>query len=125
MSTVKFTEEHEWIKIDGDTGTVGITTYAQEQLGDVVYVELPAVGKQVEKGKEMAVVESVNAASEVYAPVTGAVVAVNDKLTAEPATVNAEPMAGGWFVKIKLSKPDELNGLMDETAYDKYVKGLH
>jgi glycine cleavage system H protein len=125
MSTVKFTEEHEWIKIEGDTGTVGITAYAQEQLGDVVYVELPAVGKQVEKGKEMAVVESVKAASEVYAPVSGAVVAVNEKLSAEPATVNAEPMAGGWFVKIKLSKPDELNGLMDAGAYDKYVKGLH
>ena len=125
MSTVKFTEEHEWIKVEGDTGTVGITTYAQEQLGDVVFVELPAVGKQVEKGKEMAVVESVKAASEVYAPVSGAVVAVNDKLAAEPATVNAEPMAGGWFVKIKLSKPDELNCLMDEAAYDKYVKGLH
>jgi glycine cleavage system H protein len=125
MSTVKFTEEHEWIKIEGDTGTVGITAYAQEQLGDVVYVELPAVGKQVEKGKEMAVVESVKAASEVYAPVSGAVVAVNEKLSAEPATVNAEPMAGGWFVKIKLSKPDELNGLMDVGAYDKYVKGLH
>jgi glycine cleavage system H protein len=125
MSTVKFTEEHEWIKIEGDTGTVGITAYAQEQLGDVVYVELPAVGKQVEKGKEMAVVESVKAASEVYAPVSGSVVAVNDKLTAEPATVNAEPMAGGWFVKIKLSKPKELDGLMDEAAYDKYVKGLH
>jgi glycine cleavage system H protein len=125
MSTVKFTEEHEWIKIEGDTGTVGITTYAQEQLGDIVYVELPAVGKQVEKGKEMAVVESVKAASEVYAPVSGSVVAVNEKLSAEPATVNAEPMAGGWFVKIKLSKPDELNGLMDAGAYDKYVKGLH
>jgi glycine cleavage system H protein len=125
MSTVKFTEEHEWIKIEGDTGTVGITAYAQEQLGDVVYVELPAVGKQVEKGKEMAVVESVKAASEVYAPVSGSVVAVNEKLSAEPATVNAEPLAGGWFVKIKLSKPDELNGLMDADAYDKYVKGLH
>jgi glycine cleavage system H protein len=125
MSTVKFTEEHEWIKVEGDTGTVGITAYAQEQLGDVVYVELPPVGKQVEKGKEMAVVESVKAASEVYAPVSGAVVAVNDKLAGEPATVNAEPMDGGWFVKIKLSKPDELNGLMDQAAYDKYVKGLH
>jgi glycine cleavage system H protein len=125
MSTVKFTEEHEWIRVEGDTGTIGITNYAQEQLGDVVYVELPAVGKQVEKGKEMAVVESVKAASEVYAPVTGAVVAVNDKLTAEPATVNSEPMAGGWFVKIKLSKPAELDGLMDEAAYNKYLKGLH
>lgn len=125
MSKLKFTEEHEWIKVDGDTGTVGITTYAQEQLGDVVFVELPAVGKQVEKGKEMAVVESVKAASEVYAPVSGSVVEVNDKLTAEPATVNAEPMDGGWFVKIKLSNLKELDGMMDEAAYGKYVEGLH
>jgi len=125
MSMTKFTEEHEWIKVDGDTGTVGITSYAQEQLGDVVYVELPAVGKQVEKGKEMAVVESVKAASEVYAPVTGTVVAANDKLTAEPATVNAEPMAGGWFVKIKLANPNELDDMMDEAAYGKFVEGLH
>jgi glycine cleavage system H protein len=125
MSTVKFTKDHEWIKIEGDTGTVGITDYAQEQLGDVVYVELPAVGKQVEKGKEMAVVESVKAASEVYAPVSGSVVAVNDKLSAEPATVNAEPMGGGWFVKIKLSKPAELDGLMDKAAYDSFVKEPH
>jgi glycine cleavage system H protein len=125
MSTVKFTKEHEWIKVEGDTGTVGITDYAQEQLGDVVYVELPVVGKQVEKGKEMAVVESVKAASEVYAPVSGSVVAVNDKLTAEPATVNAEPMGGGWFVKIKLSKPAELDGLMDKAAYDSFVKEPH
>jgi glycine cleavage system H protein len=125
MSTVKFTKEHEWIKIEGDTGTVGITDYAQEQLGDVVYVELPAVGKQVEKGKEMAVVESVKAASEVYAPVSGSVVAVNDKLSAEPATVNAEPMGGGWFVKIKLSKPSEVDGLMDKAAYDSFVKEPH
>jgi len=125
MSTVKFTKEHEWIEVDGDTGTVGITDYAQEQLGDVVYVELPAVGKQVERGKEMAVVESVKAASEVYAPVSGAVVAVNDKLSAEPATVNAEPMGGGWFVKIKLSKPAELDGLMDRAAYDSFIKEPH
>jgi glycine cleavage system H protein len=125
MSTVKFTKEHEWIKVEGDTGTIGITDYAQEQLGDVVYVELPAVGKQVEKGKEMAVVESVKAASEVYAPVSGSVVAVNDKLSAEPATVNAEPMGGGWFVKIKLSNPSELDGLMDKAAYDSFVKEPH
>ena len=125
MSTIKFTKEHEWIKIEGDTGTVGITDYAQEQLGDVVYVELPAVGKQVERGKEMAVVESVKAASEVYAPVSGSVVAVNDKLGAEPATVNSEPMAGGWFVKIKLSNPSELDGLMDKAAYDAFVKEPH
>jgi glycine cleavage system H protein len=125
MSTVKFTKEHEWIKVEGDTGTIGITDYAQEQLGDVVYVELPAVGKQVEKGKEMAVVESVKAASEVYAPVSGSVVEVNDKLTAEPATVNAEPMGGGWFVKIKLSNPSELDGLMDKAAYDSFLKEPH
>lgn len=125
MSTLKFTEEHEWIKVEGDTGTVGITSYAQEQLGDVVYVELPAVGKQVEKGKEMAVVESVKAASEIYAPVSGSILAVNDKLAAEPATVNAEPMAGGWFVKIKLGNAGELDGLMDEAGYRKYVEGLH
>jgi len=125
MSTVKFTKEHEWIRIEGDTGTVGITAYAQEQLGDVVYVELPAVGKQVEKGKEMAVVESVKAASEVYAPVSGSVLAVNEKLGAEPATVNAEPMDGGWFVKIKLSNPAELEGLMDKAAYDSFVKEPH
>jgi glycine cleavage system H protein len=125
MSTLKFTKEHEWIKVEGDTGTVGITDYAQEQLGDVVYVELPAVGKQVERGKEMAVVESVKAASEVFAPVSGSVVAVNEKLGAEPATVNSEPMAGGWFVKIKLSNPSELDGLMDKAAYDSFVKEPH
>jgi glycine cleavage system H protein len=123
--SIRYTEEHEWIRLEGDTAVVGISNYAQEQLGDVVYVELPEIGRKVEKGKEMAVVESVKAASEVYAPVSGAVVAVNDRLAGEPATVNAEPMAGGWFVKIKLSKPEELNGLMDAVAYDKYVKGLH
>jgi glycine cleavage system H protein len=125
MSTVKFTKEHEWIKVEGDTGTVGITDYAQEQLGDVVYVELPTVGKEVEKGKEMAVVESVKAASEVYAPVSGSVVAVNDKLTAEPALINSEAMGGGWFVKIKLSNLSELDGLMDRAAYDSFVKEPH
>jgi len=124
MSTVKFTEDHEWIRVDGDTGTIGITDYAQEQLGDVVYVELPEVGRQVEKGKDMAVVESVKAASEVYAPVTGSVTAINDKLSAEPATVNSAAMGDGWFVKIKLSNPAELDKLMDEASYKKYVEGL-
>ena len=124
MSNVKFTEDHEWIRIDGDIGTIGITDYAQEQLGDVVYVELPDVGRKVEKGKDMAVVESVKAASEVYAPVSGSVTAINDKLTAEPATVNAAAMGDGWFVKIKLSNPSELDKLMDEAAYKKYVEGL-
>jgi glycine cleavage system H protein len=124
MSNVKFTEDHEWIRIEGDTGTIGITDYAQEQLGDVVYVELPEVGRKVEKGKDMAVVESVKAASEVYAPVSGSVTAINDKLTAEPATVNAAAMGDGWFVKIKLSNPSELDKLMDEAAYKKFVEGL-
>ena len=124
MSNVKFTEDHEWIRIEGDTGTIGITDYAQEQLGDVVYVELPDVGRKVEKGKDMAVVESVKAASEVYAPVSGSVTAINDKLTAEPATVNSAAMGDGWFVKIKLSNPSELDKLMDEAAYRKYVEGL-
>ena len=125
MSAIRYTKEHEWVKVDGDTATVGISPYAQEQLGDVVFVELPEVGKKVEKGKEMAVVESVKAASEVFAPVTGSIAAANDKLTAEPATVNQDPLGAGWFVKIKLSNPDELNGLMDEAAYQKFVEGLH
>jgi glycine cleavage system H protein len=124
MSNVKFTEDHEWIRIEGDIGTIGITDYAQEQLGDVVYVELPDVGRKVEKGKDMAVVESVKAASEVYAPVSGSVTAINEKLTAEPATVNSAAMGDGWFVKIKLSNPSELDKLMDEAAYKKYVEGL-
>jgi glycine cleavage system H protein len=124
MSNVKFTEDHEWIRIEGDVGTIGITDYAQEQLGDVVYVELPEIGRQVEKGKDMAVVESVKAASEVYAPVTGSVTAVNSKLAAEPATVNSAAMGDGWFVQIKLSNPAELDKLMDEAAYKKYVEGL-
>ena len=124
MSSMKFTEDHEWIRIEGDIGTIGITDYAQEQLGDVVYVELPDVGRKVEKGKDMAVVESVKAASEVYAPVSGSVMAINDKLTAEPATVNSAAMGDGWFVKIKLSNPSELDKLMDEVAYKKYVEGL-
>ena len=125
MADIRYSKDHEWVRREGDAAVVGITDYAQNQLGDVVYVELPEIGRKVEQGGEAAVVESVKAASEVYAPVSGSVVAVNDKLTAEPATVNAEPMAGGWFVKIKLSKPAELDGLMDEAAYDKYVKGLH
>jgi glycine cleavage system H protein len=124
MSDLRFTEEHEWIRRDGDTVTVGITDYAQTQLGDVVYVELPAVGKKVEKGKEAAVVESVKAASEVYAPVSGEVVAVNEALTGEPAKVNQDPAGDGWFFKIRLAEPAELDGLMDDAAYQKFVEGL-
>ncbi len=125
MSDTKFTEEHEWIRVEGGIGTIGITDYAQKQLGDVVYVELPEPGRKVEKGKDMAVVESVKAASEVYAPVSGEVVEINAKLKDEPATVNAAPMAGGWFVKIRLSDPKELEGLLSETAYRDFVRGLH
>jgi glycine cleavage system H protein len=125
MSTLRFTEEHEWIRVEGDTATIGISPYAQEQLGDVVFVDLPQPGKKVEKGKEVAVVESVKAASEVYAPVSGEVIAVNDELAKEPARVNSDPMGQGWFVKLKLANKAELDGLMDQAAYDAYVKGLH
>lgn len=125
MSTLRYTEEHEWIRVEGDTATIGISAYAQEQLGDVVFVDLPQPGKKVEKGKEVAVVELVKAASEVYAPVSGEVVAVNSDLTTEPARVNSDPMGNGWFVKLKLSNKAELDGLMDQAAYDAYVKGLH
>jgi glycine cleavage system H protein len=123
--SIRYTEEHEWIRLEGDTAVVGISNYAQEQLGDVVYVELPEVGRKVEKGKEMAVVESVKAASEVYAPVSGEVVAVNKELAAEPAKVNADPMGNGWFVKLKITNKTELDKLMDEGAYKKFVEGLH
>ena len=125
MSKEQYTEEHEWVRVDGDVGTIGITVYAQEQLGDVVYVELPEVGRKVEKGKELAVVESVKAASEIFAPVSGEVIEVNEALTADPATVNRDAAGGGWFVKIRLSSPGELDGLMDEAAYKSYVEGLH
>ena len=125
MSEIRFSKDHEWVKLDGDTATVGITTYAQEQLGDVVFVDLPAVGKKVEKGKEMAVVESVKAASEVYAPLTGEVVEVNAALSDAPATVNEDAMGKGWFAKLKIANKGELGDLMDEAAYKKYVEGLH
>jgi glycine cleavage system H protein len=123
--TIRYTKEHEWVKVDGDTATVGISPYAQEQLGDVVFVELPELGKKLEKGKEMAVVESVKAASEVYAPIGGEVVEVNNALTDAPATVNEDALGKGWFAKIKLSNQGELDGLMDEAAYKAYVDGLH
>ena len=125
MSTVRFTDEHEWIRVDGDIATVGITDYAQNQLGDVVYVELPKPGQKVEKGKQAAVVESVKAASEVFAPVTGEVVEANQALADEPATVNADPMGRGWFMKLRLANKSELDGLMDEAAYKTFVEGLH
>lgn len=122
--TVRYTKDHEYIRVEGDTGTVGITDYAQGQLGDVVYVELPEIGKTLSKGGEAAVVESVKAASEVYAPVSGEVVAVNGELEGAPAAINEDPMGKGWFVKIKLSDPSELDGLLSEADYDAYVKTL-
>ena len=120
-----FTKDHEWIEVEGDTGTVGITDYAQEQLGDVVYVELPEVGKTIEAGDEAAVVESVKAASEVYTPVSGEVIDVNGDIEATPAGVNEDAMGDGWFVKLRMSDPSELDKLMDESAYKEFVESLH
>ena len=125
MSEVRYSKDHEWVKVDGDTATVGITHYAQEQLGDVVFVELPEVGKKVEQGKELATVESVKAASEVYAPISGEVIEVNNALTDAPATVNEEAQGKGWFAKLKIADKGQVAALMDEAAYKKFVEGLH
>ncbi len=124
MSETRYTKEHEYIRIEGDTGTVGITDFAQGQLGDVVFVELPAIGTSVAKGGEAAVVESVKAASEVYAPVSGEVVEVNSALEAAPGTVNEDAAGKGWFLKLKLKDASELDGLMSEAEYQAYVKTL-
>jgi len=124
MSETRYTDQHEWVRVEGDEGTVGITAHATEQLGDVVFVEVPSVGKVLAKGAEAAVVESVKAASEVYAPIGGTVTAINEALTAEPATVNAEPEGAGWFFKIKIADAAELAGLMTEDKYQDFVKGL-
>ena len=124
MSGLKYSKDHEWVRIDGDVGTVGISDYAQEQLGDVVYVELPEVGRTVAQNEEAAVVESVKAASEVYAPVSGEVVEVNQALEDDPALVNGDATGEGWFLKLRLSAPGELDRLMDEAAYADYVSGL-
>ena len=124
MAGIRFTKEHEWIRVEGDVGTVGISAYAQEQLGDVVYVEVPNVGKKVAKGGEAAVVESVKAASEVYAPVAGEITEANAKLSAEPALVNSSPMGDGWFFKMKIANKGELAGLMDEAAYKKFIESV-
>ena len=117
----KFTESHEWAEIEGDTATVGITKHAAEQLGDVVFVELPEVGKVFDKGADMAVVESVKAASDVYAPVSGEVVAVNQTIVDAPETVNAAPDGDAWFVRIKLKDTSELDGMMDEAKYAEHA----
>jgi len=125
MSTTRYTKDHEWVRQEGDVAVIGITDYAQEQLGDVVYVELPEIGRPVEQGKEAAVVESAKAASEVYAPVSGEVVAVNDEIVGDPAKVNADAQGAGWFIKVRLSDPKQLDGLMDEAAYQAFVAEQH
>ena len=124
MTIIRYTRDHEYIAVDGDTGTVGITDHAQSQLGDVVFVDLPPLGKSVAKGAEAAVVESVKAASEIYAPVSGEVIAVNAELEGAPATVNEDPAGRGWFLKLKIKDASELDGLMDEAAYADYLKTI-
>lgn len=118
---LKFTEDHEWLKLDGDIATVGITEHATEQLGDLVFVELPEVGAQVEKGGDAATVESVKAASDVYAPLAGEVTEVNQAIVDDPSVVNGDPMGAGWFFKIKLANAADAEGLMDEAAYKAMV----
>jgi glycine cleavage system H protein len=122
MSDIRYTKEHEWVRVDGKVATVGISEHAQQQLGDVVFVELPEVGRQVGQHAAMAVVESVKAASDVYAPISGEVVEVNDALREDPSLVNGEAEGAGWFCKLKITKPAELDGLMDATAYRAFVE---
>ncbi len=123
MST-RYSRDHEWVRLDGDAAVIGITDHAQEQLGDVVYVELPEVGRSFAKGAEAAVVESVKAASEVFAPIAGEVVAVNDALAEEPALVNQSPEDAGWFFKVKPDDKSEIEGLMDADAYKAFLETI-
>ena len=122
--SVYFTKEHEWVRVDGDTATVGITNHAQEQLGDIVFAEVPEAGRRLSKGQEAAVVESVKAASDVYSPVSGEVIEGNPGVADDPAIVNSDPEGEGWFFKLKLDNPGELDRLMDEAAYHEWVKTL-
>ena len=124
MAVIKYTDEHEWISVEGDVGTIGISAYAQEQLGDVVFVDVPQAGRKIAKGESVAVVESVKAASDIYAPASGEVTEANAALGETPGDVNVEPMGKGWFFKMKLADKSELDGLMDQAAYDAFVKGL-
>ncbi|MGA8072777.1 MAG: glycine cleavage system protein GcvH [Candidatus Acidiferrales bacterium] len=117
----RYSKDHEWVKIEGGTGTVGITDYAQSELGDVVFVEVPKVGTQLKAGQTIGTIESVKAVSEVYSPVSGEVTAVNDALASAPEKINQEPHAGGWLIKLKLSNPGEASALMDSAAYAAYV----
>lgn len=120
--TIKFTPEHEYIRIEGSTGVVGITPYAQEALGDIVFVDMPSVGKVLKKGDEAAVVESVKAASEIYAPVSGEVIEINSALSGEPGLINSDPEAGGWIYKIAIADAGEVDGLLDDAAYADLTK---
>ena len=124
MSNARFTKDHEYIALDGDVGVVGISDHAQSQLGDVVFVELPKVGDKVTKGAPAGVVESVKAASEVFSPASGEIVAVNSALESEPSLINEDPMGKGWIAKIKLANPAELDDLMDEPAYQEFLKTI-
>jgi len=119
---MRFTKDHEWVVLEGDVATVGITAHAAEQLGDVVFVETPEVGKQVKAGDAFAVVESVKAASDVYAPISGEVVEANGELSGAPETVNASPEDGGWFAKVKMANPAEYESLMDRAAYEAFLQ---
>jgi glycine cleavage system H protein len=119
-----FTKEHEWIRVEGDTATIGISNHAQEQLGDIVFAEVPEAGRRVSKGQEAAVVESVKAASDVYAPVSGEVIEGNQAVAEDPALINSDPEGQGWFFKLKLDNPGELDGLMDEPAYREWLQTL-
>ena len=121
---VYFTREHEWISVDGDTATVGISDHAQEQLGDIVFAEVPEAGRRLAKGQEAAVVESVKAASDIYAPVSGEVIEGNQAVAGDPSLVNSDPEGQGWFFKLKLDNPGELDGLMDQAAYGDWVQTL-
>jgi glycine cleavage system H protein len=124
MSDVRYTKQHEWVRLDGDLATIGISNYAQQQLGDIVFVELPEVGRQVSQGGSMAVVESVKAASDVYAPISGEVVEANGALESDPALVNQSPEDQGWFCRLRISEQSQLTKLMDAEAYKAYVAGL-
>lgn len=124
MSEMRFSDEHEWVRLDGDVGTIGVTKYAVEQLGDVVFVELPEKGAGVEKGNQVAVVESVKSASEIYTPVSGEIVGINTTVTDEPGAVNDEPEGRAWLFQVKLSDPSEIKSLMTAEQYEAFVKGL-
>lgn len=125
MNDLKFTKSHEWVKSDSDSMSVGITDHAQQLLGDLVFIELPEVGKEVNAGDELGVVESVKAASDFYAPVSGVVVAINQDVSSNPALVNTDPLGAGWLVKIKISNPDELNQLLNATEYTSHIADEH